>query len=70
MGTEITLELEGLLIDYAKNYIGNDHSILFNLSNDIKTDTEEIDGDIFSSEYCETKLSLIKNRTMTKSNCD
>ena len=62
MGTEITLELEGLLIDYAKNHLGNDHSILFNLSNDIKTDTEEIDGDIFSSEYCVTKLSLIKNR--------
>jgi HEPN/Toprim N-terminal domain 1 len=46
VGTEITLEVEGLTVDYSKNFIGTDHGALFQ-----DADRKRIHSDQINYEY-------------------
>ena len=47
MGTEITLEVGGVAIDYSKNFRGNDHGMLFQDKDRKRIHCDQIDYDYF-----------------------
>jgi hypothetical protein len=48
VGTEITLDVAGLTLDYSKNFVGSDHGALFQSMDRKRIRSEQIDY-----EYCE-----------------
>lgn len=48
MGTEITLDVGGISVDYSKNYRGNDHGSLFQETDRRRVRSEQIDYDYFA----------------------
>ncbi len=50
MGTEITLSVGGIHVDYAKNWEGNNYGALFHELNRRPVHCSHIDYDIFHSE--------------------
>jgi hypothetical protein len=48
MGAEITLEVGGLAIDYAKGWPGNDHGVLFQERDRKRLRSDQIDYEHFT----------------------
>ena len=48
MGTEITLEVGGLTLDWNKNHRGSDHGILFQAEDRMRVRSEKIDYEYFA----------------------
>jgi HEPN/Toprim N-terminal domain 1 len=48
VGTEITLDVAGLTLDFSKNFVGSDHGALFQRMDRKRICSEQIDY-----EYCE-----------------
>lgn len=47
MGTEITLDIAALTLDYSKNFVGSDHGVLFQAMDRKRIRSEQIDYDYF-----------------------
>ncbi|MBF0108702.1 MAG: hypothetical protein HQL76_05965 [Magnetococcales bacterium] len=47
MGTEITLDISGLALDYSKNHMGNDHGALFQEKDRQRRRSDQINYDYF-----------------------
>jgi hypothetical protein len=50
MGTEITLDVGGISVDYSKNYRGNDHGSLFQVTDRKRARSEVIDYVFFAEQ--------------------
>ncbi len=47
MGTEITLEIAGMTLDYTKNFVGSDHGALFQTKDRKRIHSEQIEYEYF-----------------------
>lgn len=69
MGTEITLDIEGVTLTYSKNHFGIDHGALFQDADRCSLPSDEIDHDADEEDESRRRMGMTFSRLLGKIVC-